>query len=42
MHKPNDETPISYGLNSRLVKENGKLVEKVWHEDGLYGPAIKK
>ena len=42
MHKPNDETPISYGLNSRLVKENGKLVEKVWYEDGLYGPAIKK
>ena len=27
---PNDPRPISYGLNSRLVKENGRLVEKVW------------
>ncbi|MDP4277410.1 MAG: dihydrofolate reductase [Bacteroidota bacterium] len=42
MKNPNDQTPVSYGLNSRLVKENGKLVEKVWKEDGLYGPAIKK
>ncbi|MDP4278331.1 MAG: dihydrofolate reductase, partial [Bacteroidota bacterium] len=42
MKSPNDQTPVSYGLNSRLVKENGKLVEKVWKEDGLYGPAIKK
>lgn len=34
--------PISYGLNSRLVKENGKIVEKVWKEGGLYSPAIEK
>jgi dipeptidyl-peptidase-3 len=39
---PKDETPVSYGLNSRLVKENGKLVEKVWKADGLYGAAIQK
>lgn len=42
MHDPNDKTPISYGLNSRLVKENGKLVEKVWKVGGLYGEAIEK
>jgi dipeptidyl-peptidase-3 len=39
---PKDKTPVSYGLNSRLVKENGALVEKVWKADGLYGQAIKK
>ena len=39
---PNDETPVSYGLNSRLVKENGKIQEKVWKVGGLYGPAIDK
>ena len=35
-------SPISYGLNSRLVKENGKLVEKVWKVGGLYSPALEK
>ena len=35
-------SPISYGLNSRLEKENGKLVEKVWKVGGLYSPAIEK
>lgn len=39
---PNDETPISYGLNSRLEKENGKLTEKVWKVGGVYSPAIEK
>lgn len=39
---PKDNTPISYGLNSRLVKENGKIIEKVWKADGLYGQAITK
>lgn len=34
--------PVSYGLNSRLVKENGKLVEKVWKVGGLYSAAIEK
>lgn len=42
MKDPNDLRPISYGLNSRLVKENGKLVEKVWFEKGLYSDAIKR
>lgn len=42
MKDPNDKTPISYGLNSRLVRENGLLVEKVWKVDGLYSQAIEK
>ena len=42
MKDPNDETPVSYGLNSRLVKENGKLVEKVGKVGGRYGQAIEK
>lgn len=33
--------PISYGLNSRLVKENGEIKEKVWKVGGLYGEAIE-
>ena len=39
---PNDLRPISYGLNSRLVKENNRLVEKVWKAGGLYSEAIEK
>ncbi|MGN0309039.1 MAG: dihydrofolate reductase [Bacteroides sp.] len=39
---PNDATPVSYGLNSRLVKENGKVQEKVWKVGGLYGEALAK
>ena len=35
-------SPISYGLNSRLVKENGTVVEKVWKVGGLYTQAIEK
>ena len=42
MKAPKDETPVSYGLNSRLVKENGKIQEKVWKVGGLYGQAIDK
>ena len=42
MKDPKDETPVSYGLNSRLVKENGKIQEKVWKVGGLYGQAIDK
>ena len=37
---PNDSTPISYGLNSRLVKENGKVVEQVYKVGGMYSDAI--
>ena len=42
MKNPNDSTPVSYGLNSRLVKENGELKEEVWKVGGLYSPAIEK
>ncbi len=42
MVNPKDSTPVMFGLNSRLVKENGKLVEKVWKVDGLYGAAISQ
>ena len=38
---PTDMTPFSYGLNSRLVKENGQIQEKVWKVGGLYSPAIE-
>ena len=37
-----DPTPVSYGLNSRVVKKDGKVVEEVASLDGLYGPAIAK
>jgi dipeptidyl-peptidase III len=39
---PADTTPISYGLNSKMVKEGGKLVEKTWKVGGMYSPAIEK
>lgn len=42
MKNPADPTPVSYGLNSRLVKENGKISEKVWKVGGLYTDAIEK
>lgn len=41
MEDKNDKTPISYGLNSKLVKKDGKVEEIVWKADGLYGEAIK-
>ena len=34
--------PLSYGLNSRLEKENGQLVERVWKVGGLYSEAIEQ
>ena len=40
---PNDATPISYGLNSKMVRdENGNLKEEHYHLTGLYGDAIAK
>ncbi len=42
MKKPGDETPISYGLNSRLVKKDGKVVEEVYKVGGRYTQAIEK
>ena len=38
----NNPEPISYGLNSKLVKENGKIYEKVWKIGGMYSPALEK
>ena len=38
----NDKTPVSFGLNSRLSKENGQIKEKVWKVGGLYTEAIEK
>lgn len=37
---PNPEKPLSFGLNSQLVKENGVLTERVYKSGGLYGSAI--
>lgn len=42
MKDPKNTKPVSYGLNSRLVKVNGKLQEEVWKVDGMYSPAISK
>lgn len=42
LKNPNDSTPISYGLNSKLVKENGVLVEKTYKVGGLYSAAITR
>lgn len=38
----NDSTPISYGLNSKLVKKDGVITEEVYKLDGLYGKAIER
>jgi len=38
----NDEQPISWGLNSKMVKENGVITEKVWKVGGMYTAAIEK
>jgi len=38
----NDPTPISYGLNSKVIKENGKLKELKYTVDGMYASAIKE
>jgi len=38
---PNSDKPISLGLNSKLLKENGKLVEKVWKLNGMYSEEIE-
>lgn len=36
------DEPVMFGMNSRLVKENGCLKEEVWKVGGMYGPAIEK
>lgn len=36
------ERPVSWGLNSQLVKQDGELVERTWKIGGMYGPAIEQ
>lgn len=43
MKDPNDATPISYGLNAKVVKDaDGNLKEDVYRVNGLYGPEISE
>lgn len=42
MKDPKDTTPVSYGLNSRLVKKDGKVQEEVYKVGGRYSAAIEK
>ena len=37
-----NETPVSHGLNSKLMKVNGEIVEVPWKVGGMYGEAISK
>ena len=39
---PDDEQPVMYGMNSRLVKENGTVKEQVWKIGGMYDAALRK
>ena len=39
---PKDPHPVMFGMNSRLVKENGRIVEKKWTTTTLYGPALAR
>ena len=41
-NKLNGKTPVMPGLNSKLIKENGKLVEKTWKLGGMYNSAIER
>jgi dipeptidyl-peptidase-3 len=41
MKVPGEAHPIWYGLNSKVVKENGLVTEKVWRVDGMYSNALK-
>lgn len=42
MADPTDNTPVPYGLNSKLVKKDGKIMEQTYKIDGMYGPAIAR
>ncbi len=42
MKDPNNTTPISYGLNSKVVKHEGTVAEQVWKQGGMYGKAIER
>ena len=36
------DRPVSFGLNSKLVKRDGRICEQVWSADGMYGKAIRR
>ena len=42
MKDPDDNTPVSYGLNSKVVKEDGVVTEQVWKLGGMYDKAIER
>lgn len=42
MKDPADDTPISYGLNSKVVKKDGVVTEQVWKIGGMYDKAIER
>lgn len=42
MVDPNNHTPVAYGLNSKIIKENGQLVEKTYKVGGMYDAAIQR
>lgn len=38
----NDKSPVSVGLNSKVIKEDGRVKERIWSAGGMYGQAIKQ
>lgn len=42
MKDPNNNTPISYGLNNKVVKNDGVVTEQVWKLGGMYDKAIER
>lgn len=40
--KTDQDTMVAFGLNSKLVKENGKVIEKIYRVSGLYSRSIEK
>lgn len=40
--QPNDKIPVSYGLNSKLIKENGEVKERIWRIGGMYTQSIEE
>lgn len=39
---PGDSQPVMYGMNSRLIKENGQVKEQVWKIGGMYSTALER
>ncbi|MEG1617788.1 MAG: dihydrofolate reductase [Bacteroidales bacterium] len=42
MKDPKDPRPVAYGMNSRVIKRDGKIQEQVWKVGGLYGESLEK